>query len=107
MDPRLLGKSAIEIAIKRTASRYVQGAVAKVPNIMDEPYSNPAFEARRLKSACGWYVRVAWPNGKRDHIPGFISQHEAQCWIEGKAPAWLSERSNAHPVSFGRLATAS
>ncbi len=32
MDPRLLGKSAIEIAIKRTASRYVQGAVAKVPN---------------------------------------------------------------------------
>ena len=76
--------------------------VAKVP-IMDELNSNPAFEARRLKSACGWYVRVAWPNGKRDHIPGFISQHEAQGWVEGKAPAWLSERSNAHPVSFGRL----
>jgi hypothetical protein len=67
---------------------------------MDDPNSNPVFEARRLKSACGWYVRVAWPNGKRDHIPGFVSQHEALCWIEGKAPAWLSERSNAHPVSF-------
>src|SRR5260370_26232833 len=53
--------------------------------IMDEPNSNPAFEARRLKSACGWYVRVAWPNGKRDHIPGFLSQHEAQCLIEGKS----------------------
>jgi hypothetical protein len=33
--------------------------------------------------------------------------YEAQCWIEVKAQAWLSERSNAHPVSFGRLATAS
>jgi L-lactate permease len=25
------------------------------------------------------------------------SAHEAQCWIEGKAPAWLSERTNALP----------
>jgi len=73
--------------------------------IMDDPNSNPTFEARRLKSACGWYARVAWPNGKRDHIPGFVSQHEALSWIEGKAPAWLSERSNVQPVSFGRLAT--
>jgi len=61
---------------------------------MEEPNSNPVFEARRLKSAAGWYVRVAWPNGKRDHIPGFVSQQEAQCWIKGKAPAWLSERCN-------------
>jgi len=74
---------------------------------MDNPSSNPTFEARHLASASGWYVRVAWPNGKRDHIPGFISQHEAQCWIEGKALARLSKRSDAHPVSFGRLATAS
>jgi hypothetical protein len=34
---------------------------------MDEPNSNPGFEARRLMSASGWYVRVAWPNGKHDH----------------------------------------
>jgi hypothetical protein len=38
--------------------------------------------------------------------PGRLA-HEAQCLIEGKALVWLSERSNAHPVSFGRLATAS
>ena len=71
---------------------------------MDEPNSNPAFEARRLKSACGWYIRVAWPNGKHDHIPGFVSQREAQRWIEEKAPAWLSAQSAR--ASFGRLATA-
>ena len=64
-----------------------------VPNLR----LDPAFETRHLASASGWYVRVAWLNGKRDHIPGFVSQREAQRWIEGKAPAWLSERCNATP----------
>jgi hypothetical protein len=73
---------------------------------MAESASRPAFEVRPLKSAPGWYVRVAWPNGKRDHIPGFITQQEAQRWIEVKAPAWLSERFGA-PGAFGRLVTAS
>jgi hypothetical protein len=71
--------------------------------IMDESNSNAAFEARQLKSAIGWYVRVAWPNGKRDHIPGFVSQQEAEGWIEGQAPAWLLEQCNATPF---RLAVA-
>jgi hypothetical protein len=68
--------------------------------------TNPAFEARPLKSASGWYVRVVWPNGKREHVPGFVTQQEAQRWIEGKASAWLSERHSA-PEAFGRLAAAS
>ena len=71
---------------------------------MNEPSSNPAFEARPLKSARGWYVRVAWPNGKRDHIPGFVTQQEAQRWIEAKATAWVSEQSSV-AGAFGRLAT--
>jgi hypothetical protein len=74
---------------------YPSGVLVVKVLIMDGPNSNPGFEVRRLKSASGWYVRVAWPNGKRDHIPGFVSQQEAQRWIEGKAPAWLSERYNA------------
>jgi hypothetical protein len=73
---------------------------------MNEPSLKPAFEARPLKSARGWYVRVAWPDGRRDHIPGFVTQQEAQRWIEVKAPGWLSERCSASAV-FGRLATAS
>jgi hypothetical protein len=73
---------------------------------MNEPSLNPAFEARPLKSAPGWYVRVAWPNGKRDHVPGFITQQEAQRWIEIKAPGWLAERCSTS-AAFGRLATAS
>jgi hypothetical protein len=72
---------------------------------MHEPSSNPAFEARPLKSASGWYVRVAWPDGRRDHIPGFVTQLEAQRWIEVKASSWLSERRSA-PKAFGSFATA-
>jgi hypothetical protein len=64
------------------------------------PSSNPAFEVRRLASASGWYVRVAWLNGKRDHIPGFVSQREAHRWIEEKAPTWLSAQSNAPELHF-------
>jgi hypothetical protein len=67
-----------------------------VPNLN----SNPTFEARPLASASGWYVRVAWLNGKRDHIPGFVSQREAQQWIEGKAPTWLSAQSKAPEPHF-------
>jgi hypothetical protein len=34
--------------------------------LVRNPSSNPAFEARHLTSATGWYVRVAWPpSGKR------------------------------------------
>jgi hypothetical protein len=71
-----------------------------MPTPFLNPSSNPAFEARRLASASGWYVRVAWLNGKRDHIPGFVSQREAQRWIEEKAPKWLSAQSNAPEVHF-------
>jgi hypothetical protein len=73
-------------------------------HLMGESASTPAFEVRSLKSASGWYVRVAWPDGKRDHIPGFTTRQEAQRWIEVKAPAWLSESCGA-PKAFGLFAT--
>jgi hypothetical protein len=71
-----------------------------MPTPVSNPSSNPTFEARRLASAPGWYVRVAWLNGKRDHIPGFVSQREAQRWIEEKAPSWLSGHSKAPDPHF-------
>jgi hypothetical protein len=64
------------------------------------PNSNPTFEARHLMTAFGWYVRVAWLNGKRDHIPGFLSQHEAQRWIEEEAPTWLSAHGKVPESHF-------
>ena len=95
-----------EAAQRKNEANHVTPAVvlAKVP-IMNVPISTPAFEARHLCLASGWYVRVAWPNGKRDHIPGFVTQQEAQRWIEVKAPSWLSERRTASKA-FSRFATA-
>jgi hypothetical protein len=60
---------------------------------MNEQNGDPVFEARRLKLAPRWYVRVAWSHGKRDYIPGFISQQEALRRIETKARAWVSEQT--------------
>jgi hypothetical protein len=67
---------------------------------MNHPNSNVAFEAKRLARAPGWYVRVAWPDGRHDHVPGFVSEDEALRWIERKAEAWLSERGT-DPILFG------
>jgi len=36
--------------------------------------------------------------------PGFVSQREAQRWIEDKAPAWFSHRSKAPRASLGHPA---
>jgi hypothetical protein len=72
---------------------------------MNVPISTPAFEARHLCLASGWYVRVAWPNGKRDHIPGFVSQQEAERWIAEKAQAWLSMQNQGAGATFGDLQT--
>ncbi len=75
-------------------------------------------ECRRFSHAWKSHRRdpTGWPGRQDSNLgmaespqvvcPGRLA-HEAPCWIEGKAPAWLSEQSNAHPVSFGRLATAS
>jgi hypothetical protein len=77
-----------------------------MPTSVPNPSSNPAFEARRLTSTSGWYVRVAWLNGRRTHIPGFASKQEAQRWIEEKAKTWLSAHDDASDPHFWDLATA-
>jgi hypothetical protein len=70
---------------------------------MVDRISDPAFEARSLTSARGWYVRVVWPHGGCEHIPGFTSEREAVRWIEQRAKAWLSERNTSamrHTATF-------
>jgi hypothetical protein len=69
-------------------------AAAKCGIFMYEENRIPAFEPRRLASAPGWYVRVIWPYGKLEHVPGFVSKQEAMRWIQEKAKAWLSEQSS-------------
>lgn len=56
---------------------------------------NVGFEARRLSRAPGWYVRIALPNGRHEHVPGFVTREEALRWIEKKAEAWLSDHATS------------
>lgn len=37
----------------------------------------PTFDARPLKSARGWYVRVSWRYGQVDDVIGFMAEHDA------------------------------
>ncbi len=60
---------------------------------MDEAEPDPVFDARRLKSAPGYYVRVKWRYGQVEHVSGFASGHDAQKWIEEKSGAWLRGRN--------------
>ena len=47
----------------QTACEAIRHARERRGAIMNEANADPAFEARRLKSAPGWYVRVAWAHG--------------------------------------------
>ncbi|MGO9701283.1 MAG: hypothetical protein ACLPX7_18685 [Xanthobacteraceae bacterium] len=52
----------------------------------------PTFEARLLKSASGWYVRVSWRYGQVDDVIGFIGEHDAERWIDEKSKEWSRNR---------------
>jgi hypothetical protein len=75
----------------KTRRKGCAGIVWRTGTIMTECNTRVSFEARRLARAPGWYVRVAWPNGRCDHIPGFVTQHEAQRWINQKGDTWVNE----------------
>jgi len=62
---------------------------------MDEVKPDAVFEARRLKSAPGWYVWVSWRYGQVEHISGFTSADEAESWIANKSAGWLRNRTAA------------
>jgi hypothetical protein len=71
---------------------------------MNEPNSNPPLRPDPSRQHVDGTSELLGPTAKRDHIPGFVTQQEAQRWIEVKAPGWLSERCGTSAV-FGRLAS--
>jgi len=55
----------------------------------------PLFAAHPLKSAPGWYVQISWRYGQVEHVRGFVSEHDAESWINGKSEEWLRNRTAA------------
>jgi len=60
-----------------------------------ENKSDPSFEAHRLKSAPGWYVRVSWRYGQVEHVSSFVSEQDAERWIKERSEEWLRNRTSA------------
>jgi hypothetical protein len=42
-----------------------------------------------------WTVRVTWPDGAWQEIPGFEHEADADDWIAHKLPDWLEEQRPA------------
>jgi len=66
---------------------------------MDEVKPDPIFEARPLKSASGWFVRVSWRYGLVEHVSGFATDQDAQKWIEEKSEVWLRGRKGTQEAT--------
>jgi len=49
------------------------------------------FEPVQMKAEPGWYVRITLPHGEQIHINEFITECEAQSWIDDKSTAWLKK----------------
>ena len=62
---------------------------------MEVQKPDPIFEACRLKTAPGWYVRVSWRYGQMEHVSGFASEQDAESWINKKSAGWLRNRAAA------------
>jgi hypothetical protein len=62
-----------------------------------------------LKDGSGWYILLAWPDGREEQMDDFASEEEAQAWIDDESAAWLIDAKkgrwevpSARPLNFKR-----
>jgi len=49
------------------------------------------FQAVRMDSGAGWFIRVLLPEGEQPRLGGFSTEAEAADWIKRKSAGWLKE----------------
>jgi len=54
----------------------------------------PTLQMRKQNESL-WTVRVTWPDGASEDIPGFQHERDADDWIANKFPVWLEEQNKA------------
>lgn len=54
----------------------------------------PTLQVRKENEGC-FTVRVTWPDGAWQDIPGFEHESDADDWIAHKLPDWLEEQKMA------------
>ena len=55
----------------------------------------PTFVQRELTVGAGWYVVATWPNGRTQHIGGFVNEREAIEWPKNESAAWVAKHRGA------------
>jgi len=48
------------------------------------------FTPLPIKGSPGWFVQIRFPDGREKRISRFITQAEAQAWIDNESDDWLA-----------------
>lgn len=43
-----------------------------------------------IKGSPGWFVKVAFPDGREKRVSRFLTKEDAQAWIENESDDWLA-----------------
>jgi hypothetical protein len=54
----------------------------------------PTLQMRKENEGL-WTIRITWPDGACEDIPGFPHEQDADDWITNKFPVWLEEQKKA------------
>jgi hypothetical protein len=54
--------------------------------------ADPKAEPKPLKDGSGWYIKVAWKDGRLEFIDKFGSETTACDWIQHEFPAFCREK---------------
>jgi hypothetical protein len=54
----------------------------------------PTLQMRKENEGL-WTIRITWPDGACEDIPGFPHEQDADDWIANKFPVWLEEQKKA------------
>jgi NTP pyrophosphatase (non-canonical NTP hydrolase) len=58
--------------------------------------NTPTMQPKQMGFFSDWYVEVRWPDGQKERVTGFSSEHHALGWIEHESPAWLATNTKSY-----------
>ena len=68
---------------------------------MIKPHKQPEMLPREMKVGSTWYVHVIWGDWPSEQIGGFLTEKEAQAWIDHESVGWLDSRFFEPPFARG------
>jgi hypothetical protein len=52
--------------------------------------AEPILTPHPIKGSPGWFVKISFPDGRERRISRFVTETEAQAWIENESDDWLA-----------------